>query len=104
MVDPLGEPLNFIRGYVLLVYVFCAAAAITCFAFRKSPWITAVWLPSLVVTGGYSLWLAAYLFSQRGDHSPDAGFLGMAVALGATFYWPLPATAILLLVAFPRSA
>lgn len=102
LMTPLTQPLSFLRENMALVLLFCAAATTSCFLLRRSRWIPIVWLPSLLVTGGYTLWLVSYLQSQSGDHSPEAGYLGMAVAFGALFYWPLPVTAILLLVAYPK--
>ena len=86
-----------------LVSLMCVIAVILCIALRRRPWIVALWLPSFLLTGGYTCMLASQ-FLQGIGQGVNAGWFVLAGMMQALVGFPIVISAILLLVWRPLKA
>ena len=81
----------------------CVVVVALCFLLRRSPWIVFLWLPSFVLTGGYTCLLASQFLRGIGQGS-DAGWFIFAGMMQALVGFPIVICAVLLLVGHPPKA
>ncbi len=101
---PLDRVMPFAMEHWTLVFLACVLATVICFAGRRSGWIIAIWLPSFFLAAAYTVFFFSVFFAPRGSHTPDDGYLGMALMFQALFSLPVFLTAVLLLFVRPPSA
>jgi hypothetical protein len=80
----------------------CIIAVILNISLRRSPWIVALWLPSFLLTGGYTFLLASQFLQGIGQGS-NAGWFFFAGMLQTFVGLPIVISAVLLLVWRPKN-
>src|SRR5262245_45908014 len=104
LMTPLDRIMPLVMQNWLFVLLACVLVSFVCVVKRSSRCVICVWLPSLVVTGAFTLFFFAVSLVPHGEHSPDAGFGGMALMFQALLSTPIFLTALLLLFARPPAA
>ena len=100
----LDRIMPFVMENWTLVLIACVLVSAVCLFRRRAPWVIAVWLPSFALAWTFTVFFWSVFFAPRGPHTPDDGFLGMAIMFQALFSLPVFLTALLLLFARPSGA
>jgi len=87
-----------------IVMAACALVVILCFSLRRSPWIITLWLPSLVLTGGYTCLLVSQFLRGIAGQGSDSGWFFFAGMMQTMVAFPIVISAVLLLVCRPPKA
>jgi hypothetical protein len=99
-IEELQDVVFSIAGLTPIAVPALVVSAVLCFAFRRSPWITALWTFSACPVAAF-FGLIAHLFSNSNGGGPDGGFVGMGTMFALSFSLFEIAAGLLLLCAVP---